>query len=330
MGAGFDVSRQKLTKAQNRTKADSRRGDVLKPLCWRGLYNLPMKLQQWTDRVATFYFLLTATIVWFHRVQLPEWEFYLLAHLLAAAGIWKLHRLRLGSLPGVIQFFRDWYPALLFPVLYKEVERFALAFGNWRLTESIQQLEVSFFGGHPSLYASRLCPWVSLSEYLHFCYFAYLLLLPAVGGWWYFNGRRRDFYELLLLVSATLFSSYVFYMSYPVDSPFYLFARLEAPLTDGFFYRLVHFFSERGGARGGAFPSAHVSVSLVIWLVAWQRQRRLAWVLAPMIAGLVCATVYGRFHYVLDALAGLLVAVLITESYRLWCAKRLASLRSAE
>ena len=287
--------------------------------------SLPTKLRRWTDAVAALYFLLTAAFVWFHHAQFPGWKFYLFAHLGAATGIWMLRGLRLGRLSGVMQFFRDWYPVLLFPVLYKEAERFALVFGDWRLTESIQRLEVAFFGGHPSLYASSLYPWVPLSEYLHFCYFAYLLLLPVVGGLWYFNGRRRDFHELLLLVSTTLFSSYLFYMSYPVDSPFYLFKRLEAPLADGFFYRLAHFFSERGGARGGAFPSAHVSVSLVIWLVAWQRQRRLAWALAPVIAGLVGATVYGRFHYVLDVLAGLVVAVVVTECYRQCRAKDPAS-----
>jgi membrane-associated phospholipid phosphatase len=283
--------------------------------------------QQCTDTVAALYFLITGAIVSFHHAQLPGWRVYLSVHLLAATGICMLRRLPLRRLTGITGFFRDWYPVLLFPVLYKEVEQFALAFGDWRLTKSIQQLEVALFDGHPSLYASWLYPWVPLSEYLHFCYFAYLLLLPIVGGWWYFSGRRHHFHELMLLVSTTLLSSYIFYISYPVDSPFYLFRPLEAPLTDGFFYRLVHFFSERGGARGGAFPSAHVSVSLVIWLVAWQRQRLMAWVLAPVIAGLVGATVYGRFHYLLDVLAGLLVAVLVTESYRLCLAARVPSLQ---
>jgi membrane-associated phospholipid phosphatase len=288
------------------------------------------KLQQWTDTVAALYFLLTGAILWFHRTQFPDWGVYLTVHLLAATSLCMLRRLPLRHLTGVTGFFRDWYPVLLFPLLYKEVEQFALSFGDWKLTKSIQQLEVALFGGHPSLYASWLYPWAPLSEYLHFCYFAYLLLLPTIGGWWYFGGRRHEFHELMLLVSTTLFSSYVFYVCYPVDSPFYLFKPLEAPLSDGFFYRLVHFVSDRGGARGGAFPSAHVSVSLVIWLVVWERQRRVAWVLAPVIAGLVGATVYGRFHYALDVLAGLFVAVLVTECYGLYRAKGIASLHPAQ
>ena len=294
------------------------------------LSSLGSKLQQSTDTVAALYFLLTGAIVCFHRAQFPHWKVYLSVHLLAATGICLLHKLPLRRPARVRGFFRDWYPVFLFPVLYKEVEQFALAFGDWRLTKSVQQLEVAFFGGHPSLYASLLYPWMPLSEYLHLCYFAYLLLLPIVGGYWYFSGRRDHFHELMLLVSTTLLSSYVFYISYPVDSPFYLFSPLEAPLTDGFFYRLVHFVSDRGGARGGAFPSAHISISIVIWLVVWERQRPMAWILAPVIAGLVAATVYGRFHYALDVLAGLFVAVLVVECYRLSRAKALASLEPAD
>jgi membrane-associated phospholipid phosphatase len=270
------------------------------------------------DAVAALYFLLTAAIIWFHRVDLPSWELFLTAHLVAAAAIRMLRRLDLNRLPAAARFVRDWYPIFLFPVLYKEVEWLAMAFGDWSLTQTLQHLEVAAFNGHPSLYLSQSYPWRPLSEYLHFCYFGYLLLLPLVGGVWYFNNRRDHFQELLLLVTATLFASYVFFMLYPVDSPFYLFDRLETPLADGFFYQLVHFFSQRGGARGGAFPSAHVSVSVVVWLVTWRRQRRLAWVLAPVIGGLVFATVYGRFHYVVDVLAGLLLAALVTFGYRLW------------
>jgi membrane-associated phospholipid phosphatase len=289
---------------------------------------LSKKLQHRTDTLAAVYLLLTAAIVWLHRARLPGWEYFLLAHLLSSAGILMLRKMPVDRLPGAIGFLRDWYPLLLFPLLYKEVERFALAFGDWRLTETIQRLELSLFGSHPSLYASQRYPWVFLSEYLHFCYFAYLLLLPVVGGLWYFNGRRHHFQELLLLVSATLFSSYVFFMLYPVDSPFYLFEGLQAPLADGFFFQLVHFFSERGGARGGAFPSAHVSVSVVVWLLAWQRQRSLAWLLAPVVVGLVAATVYGRFHYAVDVVAGAFLAVLITGSYRPRREARLPTLRS--
>ena len=74
----------------------------------------------------------------------------------------------------------------------------------------------------------------------------------------------------------------------------------------------------QGGARGGAFPSSHVSVSTVVLLMVWYHDRRLGYFLAPIVAGIYVATVYGRFHYALelDVIAGLALAVAIVGSYR--------------
>jgi membrane-associated phospholipid phosphatase len=221
------------------------------------------------------------------------------------------------SLLERFSFFREWYPVMLLPLLFKEVEFLAAGFGNWGLTDVLQNLEVDWFGGHPSLYLSELLPWIPLSEYLHFCYFAYLLLVPAVGSYWYFTGQKAEFQELVFLVSVTLTASYLFFALFPVDSPFYRFAPLGAPFEGHFFYDLVHFVAGQGGARGGAFPSSHASVATVVFLVVWHRERRLAYVLAPVVAGLIAATVYWRFHYALDAVAGLAFAVTVFGSYRL-------------
>jgi membrane-associated phospholipid phosphatase len=271
--------------------------------------------QRRTDNLMAAYLLITAGLVLAFRQTIPQWEIVASIHLLAAALVGTL-RFVPAKLPRAIQFLRDWYPVIVFPLFYKEVEVFAAAFGNWGLTEPIRQLEVALFGGHPSIYLSERLPWVPLSEYLHFCYLSHVLLIPVVGGYWYHN-RREAFRELLFLFSLTLLSSFLFFILFPVDSPFYLAEPLGAPFAGHFFYDLVHFVSGHGGARGGAFPSSHVSVSLVIWLVAWQRQRRVAYLLTPIVAGLIVATVYGRFHYVLDVIAGGLWAVAVVGVYRL-------------
>jgi membrane-associated phospholipid phosphatase len=232
-----------------------------------------------------------------------------------------LLRLAPSPLPQPFRFFRDWYPALTFPVFYKEVERFAAAFGNWGLTQPIQKLEVRLFRGHPSVYLSERLPWPPLSEYLHFCYFFYLLLFPTIGGYWYFTGRIAAFRELLFLLCLTYTMSYLFYILLPVDSPFYLFEPPGEPIAGHFFYRLVHFVSGRGGARGGAFPSSHVSVATVVWLVVWSTERSLAYIISPAIIGLIFATVYCRLHYALDLIAGLALGGAIFFAHRLFLSK---------
>ena len=221
---------------------------------------------------------------------------------------------RSKRIPSFFRFWRDWYPFLAFPLLYKEVEILAAAFGDWSLTGPIRALETSLFAGQPSIYLSEYWPWVPLSEYLHFCYFSYILIIPTVAAYWY-AARRAAYQELILLLGGTFYSSYIFFVLFPVDSPYYFPERLGEPMAGQFFYDLVHELSSLGGARGGAFPSGHVSASVVLLLVAWRSQRQLAYGLLPIVSGIAVATVYGRFHYLLDSIAGIVLAATVVISY---------------
>jgi membrane-associated phospholipid phosphatase len=58
-----------------------------------------------------------------------------------------------------------------------------------------------------------------------------------------------------------------------------------------------------------------VSASIIVLVVAWKRQRQLAYLLLPIVLGVIVATVYGRFHYVLDTIAGLALGIMITALY---------------
>ncbi len=278
------------------------------PLEWRE------RLPIWTDNAFVMYLWVTAGLIVLFRDSVDPWGALVAAHLVGAIAIGWLRRFP-EPLSTVLEFFRYWYPVFLFPLLYKEVEVLAADFGNWGLTEPIRQLEVTLFAGHPSIYLSELLPWWPLSEYLHLCYISHVFLLPALAGYWY-HSYRSAFYELLFLASLTFSSSYLFYILFPVDSPYYLAPELKEPLSSHFFYKLVHYVADRGGARGGAFPSTHVSITAVLWLTAWTRQRPIALWSSPIAAGLVFATVYGRFHYVLDVIAGLALAVAVVCIYK--------------
>ncbi len=238
--------------------------------------------------------------------RVERWPLLILLHLGAVGLVLWLRRLSRTS--RVWKAAHDWYPLLLYPLFFKEVEVLASSFGDWSLTEVVQSFEEKVFNGQPSLFLSERWNSIFLSEYLHFCYFAFIFMVPAVAGYWYAKGRRTAFHHLILLVSTVFFGSYVFFMLFPVDSPFYLYEPLPPPLSGQFFYEIVHHVSSRGGARGGAFPSAHVSGAVVVLLVAWRYERRLACFLLPIVTGIILAT-DGRFHYVMDVAGGLTVAL---------------------
>jgi len=269
---------------------------------------------RWTTTLTASYLAMTAALVAILGTTVPGRVWLVAAHLTLSGLLLTLNRARPSA--GILRVIRDWHPLMLFPFLYKEVELLAPALGDWRLTAAIPTWEAALFAGQPSVYLSERLAFIPLSEYLHFCYAAYVIVIPSVAAYWYVSGRRVAFGELLLMLSTVMLGSYLFFIVLPVDSPYYLSPRLGPPLSGHFFFDLVHQMSGLGGARGGAFPSAHVSGAVVVGLVAWRHQRPLAYLLLPIIGGVMMATVYGRFHYVLDTLAGAALAVAVVVAYR--------------
>jgi membrane-associated phospholipid phosphatase len=269
---------------------------------------------RWTTSLTASYLAITALLIASFGSAVPARVQLDAAHLLLSGLLLILNRARPRA--GIGRVIRDWHPLALFPLLYKEVELLAPVLGDWRLTAAIPAWEAALFAGQPSLYLSERLAFVPLSEFLHFCYLSYVIVIPAVAGYWYVSRREAAFGELLLLLSAVLLGSYLFFILLPVDSPYYVSQRLGPPLSRHFFFDLVHQVSDRGGARGGAFPSAHVSGAVVVSLVAWRHQRRLAYLLVPIAVSVMIATVYGRFHYALDSLAGAALAIAVVGAYR--------------
>ncbi len=92
-----------------------------------------------------------------------------------------------------------------------------------------------------------------------------------------------------------------------VESPFHALAELHTvELTGGPATSLINFIESFGRAYGAAFPSAHVSGSFLALLGAWCYRRRLFWIFLPLFLAMLVSTAYGRYHFVADALAGLI------------------------
>jgi membrane-associated phospholipid phosphatase len=274
----------------------------------------PVDCARWTTTLTASYLAISAALIAILGNTVPGRVWLVAVHLTLSGSLLSLNRARPPA--GMLGMVRDRHPLLLFPLLYKEVELLAAVIGDWRLTTAIPAWESVLFAGQPSLYLSERLPLVPLSEYLHFCYLSHVIVIPAVAAYWYISGRRAAFGELLLMLSTVLLGSCLFFILLPVDSPYYLSDRLGPPLSGQFFFDLVHQMSAHGGARGGAFPSAHVSGAVVMSLVAWRHQRPLAYLLIPFTGSVMIATVYGRFHYALDALAGAALAIAVGVAFR--------------
>ena len=112
-------------------------------------------------------------------------------------------------------------------------------------------------------------------------------------------------------------SAVAFYISYlglifiPVEGPRYALSHLyEIPIRGFIFVPLAQWIVKVGGLHGGCMPSSHVAVAWVVLIFSYKYVRKLFYFLGPLIISLFIGTVWGRFHYLSDVIAGILVGVI--------------------
>jgi membrane-associated phospholipid phosphatase len=207
----------------------------------------------------------------------------------------------LGTLLG------EFYPLALTVALYTHVGLVNAA-GGVAHDALVLRWEQALFGGQPALEWVRAFPSPAWSTLMHGAYLSYYAILAAapLGLWW--RGRRPAAREALFLMMTTFYACYAIFLAFPVAGPRYLFPPADNAATAVPLARLAHRLLESGSAWGTAFPSSHVAVALVAAAAAWRGWRVLGAILLPAAVLLTLATVYGQFHYAVDALAGALVA----------------------
>jgi len=218
---------------------------------------------------------------------------------------------------SALRRLRDLLPLLLGPFLYVELRWLIPGVGRPHADALVLVWEHWLFGGNPSATWAPSMPWTALSEFLHFAYASYygLVLVPPIVL--YARGRREAFAATMLALTLVYGACFTTYLLFPVDGPRYLVGPANAP--HGPVRAFVLHLLEAGSSRGTAFPSSHVAASVVASLCALAFQRRLGIVVSVLTLGLALGTVYGGFHYGVDALAGAVVGIVCWLAARaLW------------
>lgn len=221
-----------------------------------------------------------------------------------------------------LRVIADWYPILIIPALYKELQILNLAVHNGRYFDPIIiQIEQFVFGGQPSHSLARQFSILSLSEALHACYMSYYLIIYLPPFVLYLRNRREDFALMIFTLVFSFFTHYLFFIYFPVQGPRYLFPAPGGVLAQGPIYQFTHHALEVGSSRGAAFPSSHVGVAIAQSVMVTRWLPELAPIIWFLSIGLAIGAVYGGFHYATDAFAGLILGLI-----GVWLAPRVRAL----
>lgn len=171
--------------------------------------------------------------------------------------------------------------------------------------------DLSLFGVHPTLWLERIVtPW--LTDLMHLAYVTYYVLPLVLCGRLYARGRQGDFDLAAFTLILTFFLSYLGYILVPAQGPRALLAPLQTVPLRGLIVTeaIRNTLDSLEALKRDAFPSGHTAVVVVILALAWRHDRRVFWPALPVVLALVISTVYTRYHYAVDVLAGLLLATL--------------------
>lgn len=219
-----------------------------------------------------------------------------------------------GSRPqGGWRFLHSFYPVVLILAIFDSLAGVVGYVIGPDQDAALMAWDLALFGVHPTLWLERIVtPW--LTDLMHLAYVAYYFLPLILCGRLYARGRQGDFDLSVFTVILTFFLSYIGYILVPAQGPRALLAPLQTVSLRGLIVTeaIRNTLETLEALKRDAFPSGHTAVVVVVLALAWRYDRRLFWPALPVVLALIVSTVYTRYHYAVDVLAGLLLAALCT------------------
>lgn len=174
---------------------------------------------------------------------------------------------------------------------------------------SLATLDTWLLFGHDSVdvFSALVTPW--LSEWLAFVYSAYVLLIPLCLAAIYYQAGLKGLFETAQALTIAFVIGYICYALIPVKGPLLARTHFEVDLGVEAIAAVQSALMDERRITYDCFPSMHTAATLLLAWGCHRHARRVFWAIAPIAASIPFACVYLRYHYLVDVLAGVLLAV---------------------
>lgn len=237
-----------------------------------------------------------------------------------AAGLLALHIAGIGLIgwlaggyraraAPILWLIRHWYPLVYIAACYREMALLIPAIRRVSYDSVMARLDLMLWGVYPTVWLER---WrrAWLTEVLQIIYVLFFVVVIGLAVWLWHRGCLREYRYYAFVVSLGFLSSFVGYFLAPVRGPRFFLEHLHpTPLQGLWLFAPLHGWLDRlESVHYDCFPSGHVALTL---LACWAAQRfcpRLSGLYWAYAGAMTFSTVYLRYHYTVDLLAGALLA----------------------
>ena len=262
-----------------------------------------MRRSEW---VLSIYFVYTGVMAWILRVDRRIAWITVILNLTILAGyalVVYAQGLRRSELLGII---RDWFPFPLALLAYREMGWFAAPHQSFRLENLFIVWDRMLLRDWGLSHAvESLAP--VLPALLEVAYMLTYALAPFAVAMLYVYRERKRVDSFLFPFLLGILLCYAQFPFWPSEPPRTVFPGQDFPAVNTIFRQFNGWMLGGYGIHTSVFPSAHVAgafgaaFGMVRTLPEQPWVGRLLLVIAALIA---TATVYGRYHYAADAVAG--------------------------
>jgi len=264
-----------------------------------------------TDSLVFTYQVLVCLIVLVGNVPGPKWAYWA-GHVIFSAFLLLLFLWDRSARHPIVRFLRGNYPLVFITFFYMEAGLLVHAFFPGTLDPLLWEADRFLFGGGPALWAVQqetIPPrWVTEFFHLGYSFFYFLMPIAALALW--FKGTRERHSTFMFSLILTYFIHYLLFILLPAHSPRLFDPVLREPLPGYLWSDLLRSTLKEVAYPGGSFPSSHVAAS-VICFMAWKSLGKWRYPVLFMTLVMFAGTVYGRYHYVVDTLTGLMAGLVL-------------------
>jgi len=270
-------------------------------------------------------------IIWI-VLMLSAWErlaspwFYLAFHLLFITNIFLFAAYPVQH--PLAGFFRQFYLVLYVPLFFTALHYLIPAVHPRTIDDWLIRWDLILLGDHATVLTEKIT-YPLLTEYLQWCYTSFYFLPAVVAGVLYSRKQFRHLDYFITLIAMGFYLSYLGYVIFPALGPRFFLAHLQQIPLKGVwaFDAIQNTLNSLENIQWDAFPSGHTAIVLVLFYYTFRYHRKLFQWIFPFGAPLIFSTVYLRYHYFVDVVAGGLLALvtiritnlLIRRLFPDWC-----------
>ena len=206
---------------------------------------------------------------------------------------------------------RDWMPLFFAISMYAYLYGLTEAMSTVNRDAELLAADRFLFGETPAVLFDSYVSWW-LTELLSMVYMTMMFFPPALLVCLYIKGDKKAFQRVSVGLMVICFLGYGGYFLVPAIGPVHFIPKaFNNHLLGGAMTNIEQNLQHQSRTPRDCFPSMHVAIPTLMNAFAFVCYKPFLVAGVPLLAGISVATLYLRYHYFVDIVAGFLLGILV-------------------